>query len=319
MQYPEAKITPVILSGGSGTRLWPMSRQEKPKQLLSLTEERTMFQLTALRVQDGAMFEPPIVVANAAHADMISAQLAEVGCSSPAILLEPLGRNTAPAIALAAMVAAPSATLLVMPSDHVIADLAAFHLAVARAIPLVDAGWLVTFGIQPDSPETGYGYIQLGGEIASGAQKVGKFIEKPDADRASAMLVDGNHVWNAGIFLFRADAYLAGLAQFQPAMLAAVHAAITNMEQVANRILPNAADFEACPADSIDYAVMEKAERVACVPVSMGWSDLGSWDSLHMISEKDEQNNAIRGDIIALGTQGCLIHSGWPTHCARRC
>jgi mannose-1-phosphate guanylyltransferase len=312
MKETELKIIPVILSGGSGTRLWPLSRQEKPKQLLPLTEERTMLQLTALRVEDNSMFEPPIVVANAAHADMISEQLAEIGCDQPVILLEPFGRNTAPAIALAAIVASPSATLLVMPSDHVITDLPAFHAAIRRAIPLVEKGWLITFGIQSQSPETGYGYIQLSDEIATGVHIVGKFIEKPDIGRAEAMLAEGDHVWNAGIFLFRADAYLAALERFQPAILLAARSAIANMEQVANRILPNAVDFGKCPSDSIDYAVMEKAERVACVPVSMGWSDVGSWDSLHMISDKDGQGNVLRGDIVALGTNGCLVHSDGP-------
>lgn len=307
-----SKITPVILSGGSGTRLWPLSRSEKPKQLLSLTEERTMLQLTALRASDPALFGVPVVVANAAHADMIAQQLAEVDCADPVILLEPVGRNTAPAIALAAVAVDPATLLLVMPSDHVIADVPAFHNAIIRALPFVDEGWLVTFGIQPDVPETGYGYIRLGEEQVAGVHAVDAFIEKPDGDRAEAMLAEGGYTWNAGIFAFRADAYLDALRQFQPNMLRAVQASMDEALTQGNVIRPNPAHFADAPSDSIDYAVMEKAKKVACVPVSMGWSDVGSWDSLHAISDKDGAGNVLRGDVVALGTNGCLVHSDGP-------
>lgn len=214
-------IVPVILSGGSGTRLWPMSTPGMPKQMLSLTDDATMLQLTARRAQ-GARFTAPIVVANERHADMVEAQLDAVGATAKALILEPVGRNTAPAIALAAIAAGSGAApLLVMPSDHVIADVAAFHVAIHTALPLVEDGWLVTFGIDPTAPETGYGWIRLGEEISGGVHRVAKFVEKPPLDVAEAMLAAGNHAWNGGIFLFRADAYLAGLAIHAPEILAA--------------------------------------------------------------------------------------------------
>ena len=298
------RITPVILSGGSGTRLWPMSRDECPKQFLALTGDATMFVQTLDRTIDPARFADPIIVANARHADLIGEQLS----GRPAtLLLEPLARNTAPAIALAAL-AAPDATLLVMPSDHVIADIGAFHAAIAAAQPLVADGWLATFGIAPDGPETGYGYIQVGDEAAPGVHRVARFVEKPDRARAEAMIASGDHVWNGGIFLFRSDAYLAALARFAPAMLEATRAAMDAAVRTGNRILPDATAFAASPSDSIDYAVMEKADRVAVVPVSMGWSDVGSWDALHAIG-CDDDGHAHAGDVIALDTENCLLRS----------
>lgn len=301
-------IMPVILSGGSGTRLWPMSQPERPKQLLALTAAETMLQLTARRTQGRTGFGRPIIVANAAHADIIADQLAEVGIENPLLLLEPMARNTAPAIALAALaVEDPASPLLVMPSDHVIADVEAFHMAVATALPLVADGWLVTFGIEPDTPETGYGYIRLGLALAEGIYRVDRFVEKPDAQKAAAMLAEGGHGWNAGIFLFRADAYLAALEQYQPAMLAAARGAMDAALRSGDHIRPDAGAFAASPSDSIDYAVMERAEKVACVPVSMGWSDVGSWDSLHAISDLDGDGNALRGDILAIDSRNCFV------------
>jgi mannose-1-phosphate guanylyltransferase len=306
-------IVPVILSGGSGTRLWPVSRPERPKQLLALTADETMLQLTVKRTIGGsAHFGRPILVANAAHADIIEEQLEHVGISDSLILLEPFGRNTAPAIALAALAARPEEALLVMPSDHVIADLPAFHEAIARALPLVSEGWLVTFGITPDAPETGYGYIRLGEACGDRVNAVARFVEKPDAETAAAMLAEGGYAWNAGIFLFRADAYLAALARHQPDMLEAAREAMDKAVRSGARISPDAGAFGRCPSDSIDYAIMEREDRVACVPVSMGWSDVGSWDSLHAISAKDDANNAVRGEVLALGARGCLIHSDGP-------
>ena len=212
-------IVPVILSGGSGTRLWPMSRPEKPKQLLALTDEATMLQLTAKRIA-GSRFEAPLVVANARHADTIEAQLAELGTPAGTLILEPMARNTAPAIALAAIAAGAGAQpLLVMPSDHVIGDVAAFHAAVEAALPRVEEGWLVTFGIAADAAETGFGWIQVGEAIGEGIHRVATFVEKPPLAKAQAMLAAGDHAWNGGIFLFRADRYLAALAEFEPAML----------------------------------------------------------------------------------------------------
>lgn len=302
-------IHPVILSGGSGSRLWPMSRPEQPKQLLALTAEETMLQLTARRTL-GAGFAAPIVVANAAHAAKVEAQLAAIDVVADALVLEPTGRNTAPAIALAALAAGGGATpILVMPSDHVIGDVEAFHAAVAAARPLVDQGWLVTFGITPDAPETGYGWIKVGAAVAARVHRVDCFVEKPPRDRAEAMLAAGDHVWNGGIFLFRADAYLDALGTFAPAILRAVEKAMARARREGRRLWPDAEAFAKCPADSIDYAVMEKADRVAVVPVSMGWNDVGSWDALHAISDCDSLGNVCRGDVVAIDSTNCMVRS----------
>jgi mannose-1-phosphate guanylyltransferase len=302
-------IIPVILSGGSGTRLWPMSRSERPKQMLALTAQETMLQLTARRAH-GERFAAPIVVANARHAEMVEDQLAAVEASAQTLILEPVGRNTAPAIALAALAAGGGADpLLVMPSDHVIADVAAFHAAIHAAMPLVLDGWLVTFGIDPQAPETGYGWIHVGEEIAGGVHRVANFVEKPPRDKAEAMLAAGDHAWNGGIFLFRADRYLAALRDHAPAMLEACEQAMAAASTEGRRIYPDAAAFAESPSDSIDYAVMEKADRVAVVPVSMGWSDLGSWDALHAISDLDAAGNAHEGEVLAIETANCLVRT----------
>lgn len=303
-------IVPVILSGGSGTRLWPMSRPEMPKQFLALTGDETMLQLTVRRTGERDRFGAPIVVANAAHADHIETQLAEAGTAPQALILEPAGRNTAPAIALAALaVDDPAALLLVMPSDHVIADVDAFHTAVANAAPLAADGWLVTFGIAPDAPETGYGYIQVGEALSDGVHRVARFVEKPALDAAEAMLASGDHAWNGGIFLFRADAYLNALAANAPVMLDAVRQSMEQSTREGMRVWPDRDAFAASPSDSIDYAVMEKAARVAVVPVAMGWSDVGSWDALHAIGDRDPDGNVARGDVVALDTRNCLVRA----------
>lgn len=307
-------ITPVILSGGSGTRLWPMSRPERPKQLLALTAAETMLQLTARRTGDQARFARPIVVANAAHATQIEDQLADVGIEPQALILEPVGRNTAPAIALAALAAPhPKSPLLVMPSDHVIDDVAAFHRAIEAALPLVDDGWLVTFGIAPDAPETGYGYIKIGEAIGDGVHRVVRFVEKPDQVTAQAMIEEGDYAWNGGIFLFRADIFLGQLAVHASEMLFAAQDSMGRSSREGAHIHPDAQSFAASPSESIDYAVMEKADRVAVVPVAMGWSDLGSWDALHALGPRDTQGNTLGGDIIALDTSDCLIRTDGPT------
>lgn len=300
------KITPVILSGGAGTRLWPMSREDRPKQFLPLTADQTMFELTLARVADPARYDPPIIVSGAGHAALVDEQL---GHPAAAIILEPCARNTAPAIALAALATAPDAILLIMPSDHVIADIAAFEAAIAAALPLVGEGWFVTFGISPTGPETGYGYIAVGEELRGGVHKVARFVEKPDRARAEAMIAGGDHVWNGGIFLLRADMYLGALAVHAPEMLAAAGAAMAGAARHGTHIHPDTAAFAACPSDSIDYAVMEKADHVAVVPVSMGWSDIGSWDALHDFGQKDGSGNVIGGDVIALDTTNTLIRS----------
>ena len=304
-----ASITPVILSGGSGTRLWPVSRDGRPKQFIALTDEETMFQLTVGRSADLPGVTPPLVIANAAHGPLVAAQ----HDGEMMLILEPCARNTAPAIALAALAMPdPDGLMLVMPSDHVIADLPAFHAAIERARALAADDWLVTFGIEPDAPETGYGYIALGQELAPGAHKVARFVEKPDEDRARALLAAGGHVWNAGIFLFSARGYLDALAKHQPEMLEKARAALVGAERDGNSILPAVEAFAACPSDSIDYAVMERAGKVACVPVSMGWSDVGSWDALHALTGKDEAGNALAGPAYPIDAHGNFVFSEGP-------
>jgi mannose-1-phosphate guanylyltransferase/mannose-1-phosphate guanylyltransferase/mannose-6-phosphate isomerase len=308
-------IIPVILSGGSGTRLWPMSRADRPKQFLALTAEATMLQLTAERAR-GAQFAAPIIVANTSHAGVVADQLAQIEVQPAAIILEPVARNTAPAIALAALAADDAkAPLLVMPSDHVIADLDAFRAAIAAALPLVQDGWLVTFGITPDAPETGYGYIKVGAALADGVHRVDRFVEKPPREAAEAMLTSGDHVWNGGIFLFRADIFLGALAVHAPDMLAAAQDAMATAVRDGAQIRPDADAFAASPSDSIDYAVMEKAAkegdgRVAVVPVSMGWSDVGSWDALHALSDCDDDGNSCPNDeAVLIDTTNCLVRT----------
>lgn len=305
------KITPVILSGGGGTRLWPMSTAAKPKQFLALAGDATMYQLTLARCMDRDFFAPPIVVGNGAHADLIAAQSIEAGVADATVILEPCARNTAPAIALAALAAdMPNAPLLVMPSDHLIADVAAFHAAIMAAMPLVEDGWLVTFGIEPTAPETGYGYIRMGEQLTPAVSRVERFVEKPDAATAQSMIDAGNHAWNGGIFLFRADIYLGWLEKLAPEMLAAAKASMTDAVRDGAIIRPDQSSFAPSPSDSIDYAVMEKADRVAVAPVSMGWSDVGSWDSLYDISEHDADGNNVQGNARLLDSHGNLIRSG---------
>lgn len=303
-------ITPVILSGGGGTRLWPLSTPQTPKQFLALTGVRTMFQLTVLRAMNRQRFGAPIIVANAAHAGIVHEQLAEIGVADATILLEPCARNTAPAIALAALaVGAPQSVMLVMPSDHVIADEAAFHSATEALLPQVQEDWLATYGINPTGPETGYGYIQMGSAVGTGVHVVERFVEKPDAARAMAMIEAGDHVWNGGIFLFRADAYLEAVEAHTPKMVAAVRDAMLRAQRNGNQLIPDESSFAACPADSIDYAIMEKASKVAVAPVSMGWSDVGSWDALHDIGEKDLDGNVTSGAVRMDSSHGNLIHA----------
>ena len=309
------RITPVILSGGGGTRLWPMSTPAQPKQFLALTGDSTMFQMTVGRVMDRDRFDAPIIVANAAHADLVEAQLAAIGVTDAVILLEPCARNTAPAIALAALcVADPETPLLVMPSDHVIINHHAFDEAADALLPLVTDGWLATYGITPTAPETGYGYIQTGETLADGVRSVARFVEKPDAASAEAMVASGDYVWNGGIFLFRADVYLGALAVEAPDILAAAQAAIASAKRAGTQILPDAQAFAKSPSDSIDYAVMEKAAqgdggRVAVAPVDMGWSDVGSWDALHELGGKDDSGNATIGQVRLSEATGNLIHA----------
>lgn len=304
-------ITPVILSGGSGTRLWPLSTDVKPKQFQPLLGAESMFALTLGRCT-GPQFAPPIIVGSARHADLAETELAAAGLRAQAHILEPSARNTAPAIALAALVSAPDALLLVMPSDHAMRDVSAFVAAVERAAPLAQQGWLVTFGITPAHAETGYGYIERGDPLGDALFAARRFVEKPERAKAEAMLAQGGFFWNAGIFLFRADAYLAALAEHAPAMLSACEPALASAERSGARIMPGAPEFAACPADSIDYAVMEKAQRVALAPVDPGWSDIGSWDALAELLPADAAGNVVHGNAILHAAQGNLVHSDGP-------
>lgn len=305
-------IVPVILSGGAGTRLWPLSTSERPKQFLPLASDCSMFRDTLARVPRGD-YAAPVIVASARHDHLCDSEVEE---ADALLILEPLARNTAPAIALAALAVrrdrGGDALLLVMPSDHVMTDIAAFHAAVAVARPAAEAGMLVTFGIEPSGPETGYGYIAAGDPLdaAPGALKVARFIEKPPRADAEAMLAAGGHFWNAGIFLFRADAFCNELAAHAPAMLAAAEVALVNAQVDGRRVYADADSFAASPSDSIDYAVMERSQRVAVVPMNPGWSDLGSWDALHALGAEDGNGNRLRGRVAAVHTQDCLIQAG---------
>ncbi|MGC1468952.1 MAG: mannose-1-phosphate guanylyltransferase/mannose-6-phosphate isomerase [Sphingorhabdus sp.] len=304
------KITPVILSGGGGTRLWPMSTPECPKQFLKLAGDATMFQMTLARVMDREFFNAPLIVGNAAHAEIIAQQANAAGVPDASIILEPCARNTAPAIALAALaVDDVKAPLLVMPSDHLVAEVPVFHAAIMSALPLVEDGWLVTFGITPTAPETGYGYIRVGDELTAATSRVERFVEKPDTATAQAMIDAGNHAWNGGIFLFRADIYLGWLASLAPDILHAAQKAMEQAEWQGVNIHPQEAAFAASPSDSIDYAVMEKADRVAVAPVSMGWSDVGSWDSLYEISAHDAAGNSLQGNTRLIDSHNNLVRS----------
>jgi mannose-1-phosphate guanylyltransferase/mannose-6-phosphate isomerase len=308
-------IYPVILSGGSGTRLWPMSRALYPKQLLALAGEQSLLQQTALRVPPDAGFAPPLVVANEEHRFIIAEQLREIGVTPAALMLEPVGRNTAPAACIAALrlaVADPDAVMLVMPSDHAIADTDAFRAATGRAAASARAGHLATFGIAPERAETGFGYIARGqpvGDPASGAFAVAGFVEKPDAATAERYVASGDYFWNSGIFLFPAALYLAEIARLCPEMLAACKKALAGACVDSDFVRLDKAAFSACPADSIDYAVMEHTSRAAVVPVAMGWSDLGSWDALWEMQNKDAGGNALSGNVVAEATRNCYLRS----------
>ncbi len=312
-------ITPVILCGGSGTRLWPLSRAHMPKQLLAVHEQATMLQATARRLSDfdASVSTPPIVVCNDAHRFVTRRQLQEIGEGRAELIAEPTGRNTAPALTLAALRSRqthPEAdpVLLVMPADHVIADLVEFQRIVAIALRATQKGnaagdAIVTFGIVPTEPATGYGYLKVGRTSAfdPAAFVLETFVEKPDLDRAKEYVAGGDYLWNSGLFVLRASVWLRAMATLEPAMLAACEAAMAKANVVGEDVLPDPALFAACPANSIDYAVMEKlaahpALRIqgAVIPLNAGWSDIGAWDSAWAIAEKDDRGNAAIGEAI---------------------
>lgn len=305
-------MIPVILSGGSGTRLWPMSRKQKPKQFIPLLNEYTMFENTILRLNGVTNLQPPIVVCNEDHRFMVAEQLHGLDIHDGSILLEPVGRNTAPAIALAAMLAArtnPEELLLVLPADHQIHDEKAFHAAIELASKSAIEGNLLTFGIQPTSPHTGYGYIKAGGNTDSDVSHVDQFVEKPDLKTAEEYLNSGSYLWNSGMFMFRADRYLEELQSSNPEMINACQEALDKSEHDLDFIRLDKDSFEASPSDSIDYAVMEKTDKAHVVALDAGWSDVGSWSSLWEACEQDENSNVLHGDIITHDTTDSYIHA----------
>ena len=299
-------ICSVIMAGGSGTRLWPLSRAAHPKQFLRLHGEDTMLQATVKRLS-GLDIQASITVCNEEHRFFVAEQLRELD-KLGSIILEPVGRNTAPAIALAALTAKDDPLLLVLAADHVIQDEAAFKAAVMRAIPLAESGKLVTFGIVPSEPNTGYGYIKRGNELGEGFT-VDEFVEKPSSDVARDYLSSGDYYWNSGMFLFRASNYLEELKKFRPDILEQCKASVIEVKADLDFLRINKETFESCPAESVDYAVMEKTPHAVVVPMDAGWSDIGSWSSLWDISEKDSEGNSTHGDVILHNTQNSYVRT----------
>ena len=313
-------IVPVILSGGAGTRLWPLSRELYPKQLLPLVGERTMLQETVLRLEGLAELGAPLVVCNEAHRFMVAEQLRQVEQAAETVILEPVGRNTAPAVAVAALQAMADGSdplLLVLAADHVIRDAAALCTAVTNGVDAVQNGSLLTFGIVPTAPETGYGYIRRGTLLAPSLQRptsdiydVKEFVEKPDLATAEKYLASGDYYWNSGMFFFKASVYLAELEKAAPEMLAACRKAWQGRATDLDFTRLDAEAFAACPSDSIDYAVMEKTDRAVVIPLDAGWSDVGSWAALWDVGEADEKGNVTKGDVSNVACKDSYIYAG---------
>ena len=304
-------ITPVILCGGSGTRLWPRSRKAKPKPFLPLVGDETLFEATVGRCAPAAGFGPPVVVTGTAHLEHVEAQLPDL--ASAQVIVEPMARNTAAAIALAACRLPPDAVMLVCPSDHHIGDVAAFQAAAREAADLAAQGWLVAFGIAATAPETGFGYLRRGTAIeGSSGYKVAAFVEKPDAARAQAFLDDGGYSWNGGIFAFRAGTFLDELKAHRPQLAEMVRLSVENGHRDGRRFHPDPASFAEVESESVDYAVMENTARAAMVPAAMAWSDIGNWQALHDAQVRDEAFNAVRGTVELRDCTNVLVHTDGP-------
>ncbi|MEZ4528380.1 MAG: mannose-1-phosphate guanylyltransferase/mannose-6-phosphate isomerase [Desulfobacterales bacterium] len=312
-------ICPVILAGGSGTRLWPLSRELWPKQLLELTGEHTMLQDTVLRIRDFPGMQAPVIICNEKHRFMVAEQLRLIDIRAASILLEPVGRNTAPAVCLAALKAVSGGEdplLLVLPADHFIQNTAAFHQALETSAHFAAQDFLITFGIVPESPETGYGYIRKGGELyaeklpQNSAFAIDQFVEKPDAKTAEQYLKSGAYCWNSGMFLFRASAVIDEMQKHVPEILSACRNALEKGKEDLDFFRVDTAAFETCPSDSIDYAIMEKTDRGAMVPFQAGWNDLGSWEALWQTGAKDGQGNVVHGDVLLHDVRNSYLHAG---------
>ena len=304
-------IVPVILSGGSGTRLWPLSRPGRPKQLLAMVDERTMLRATFDRLSGIPEMADPWVVCNADHHQLVARELFAAGFKPGNVILEPMGRNTAPAAAAAAMIIAtqaPGSLMLLLPADHVIADEAAFRAAVGDAVGAAEDDHLVTFGIVPSYPETGYGYIEVGPAVSEAARKVARFVEKPDRATAESYVASGNFLWNSGMFLFPVHRYLQELERFEPEMATSVAGAVARADRTA-AIALDADEFAACPANSIDFAVMERTDSAVVVPLDAGWSDVGSWAALWELEADGSATNVLVGDVAAVDVTGSYIRS----------
>lgn len=304
-------LYPVILSGGSGSRLWPLSREHYPKPLLPLVSGQTLLQDTACRLDEINDLADAVYVCNEEHRFLLAEQVAQLGKQPATIILEPEGRNTAPALTLAALFLLqkdPHAMMIVMPADHVIKETASFVAAVQQGRASAESGKLVTFGIVPDSAETGYGYIQRGsGDAVNGVYPVGQFVEKPDIETAEQYLAAGDYFWNSGIFLMRADKWLQEMTDKRPDIVASCQAAMEAGKQDSDFFRIEQDSFRACPSDSIDYAVMEKTSDAVVIPVSAGWSDVGAWPALWNVCPRDESGNVIQGDVIAHDTNNAFL------------
>lgn len=306
------KITPVILSGGSGTRLWPLSRKEYPKQYLSLAGDNTMLQETILRLNKFDNFLDPIIICNADHRFLVAEQCQQININSPTILLEPAGRNTAPAIAASALQSlknSDNSTLLVLSADHVIQDVDTFHKAIKLAHQQSQIGKIVIFGVVPTHANTGYGYIKASKANNNGAHKVAKFVEKPDLKTAETYLDEGGYLWNSGMFMFQARSLIDELTTYAPNIVKTVNNAVNNATLDLDFIRLEKQAFEASPLDSIDYALIEKSENVVVVPLDAGWSDVGSWSTLYDIGAKNSNGNILKGDVIAEETTNTYVYA----------